>query len=255
MNSSNDLDVLLAQIPVDGETISNKRLMEALHWESDRYYAVRDSLIDAGSIQRWTGRGGTVRRIVDDECPQPFEQVTLVDDEPDRPAEEELYEPMRAVLQENWVKDKRFSLAVVEQTARQGRRQTGGRWTRPDLVVVALSTFRYLPDRQFDLITFEIKPSDAVDVTAIYEAIAHLRAATMAYVLYHSSDLCDTDELVSEAQRHGIGLIAAENPSDYLTWTELVEPLRRVPDRHRLDEFVATQLSEATRNRIIKDFR
>lgn len=251
MSSTTDQSKLLANCPADGSTIGNKSLREKLDWGEDKYWTVRDSLLDLGEIKKGRGRGGAVRRL-QIEGPEPLAGNTSPSG---RLPEEALYEPMKEQLEGGWAKDKRFSLSVVEVTARQGGRATGGRWTRPDIVAVAMSTFRYLPDSQFDLITFEVKPADSIDVTAVYEAVAHLRAATMAYVLVTTDETLDLDEIGQESERHGIGLLAAENPADYSTWTEMVEPARHEPDAHRLDEFIATQLTDATRNKIIKDFR
>jgi hypothetical protein len=50
--------------------------------------------------------------------------------------ERSLYEPMRRVIAGEWAKDKRFDPLAVEITAQQGRRETGGRFTRPDIVDV-----------------------------------------------------------------------------------------------------------------------
>jgi len=58
-------------------------------------------------------------------------------------------------------------------------------------------------------------------------------------------------EGIEEAARdHGIGLIVAEHPSDYATWTTLVDADRHEPDPRRLDDFIHIQLSEATRESI-----
>jgi hypothetical protein len=35
------------------------------------------------------------------------------------------------------------------------QRLTGGRWTRPDLVSVAVRTYRYLPGKHMEVVTFE----------------------------------------------------------------------------------------------------
>lgn len=47
--------------------------------------------------------------------------------------------------------------------------------------------------------TFEVKPSDAIDVTAVYEVLAHLRSATHAYVIFHVPD--DAEEAVCRRSR------------------------------------------------------
>jgi hypothetical protein len=61
--------------------------------------------------------------------------------------EAELYEPMRRVIETSWAKDHKTDPIAVVVTAAQGRRQTGGRWTKPDIVSVAVKTFHYLPGK------------------------------------------------------------------------------------------------------------
>jgi len=73
--------------------------------------------------------------------------------------EASLYEPMRAVIQADWAKDERFDFLAVEITAQQGRRQTGGRFSRPDIVAVEVRIPRYLPTKSLEVVTFELKAS------------------------------------------------------------------------------------------------
>jgi hypothetical protein len=164
-------------------------------------------------------------------------------------------------VHERWAKDKRFRDYVVEITARQGARQTGGKWTRPDLTVAGITIFPFFPGKTFDIVTFEIKAHDAVDVTAVYEALAHRRAATRAYVIFHVPDAQRTqlreviDRTVEEAKRHGIGLIVASEPGDYETWERILEGERNEPDPSAINDFVAQQLSEGAKEQITMWFR
>jgi hypothetical protein len=74
-----------------------------------------------------------------------------------------------------------------------------------------------VPGRHFDLLAFKIKPTDGLDVSGVYEALAHRRAATLASALLHISGDRQpalgeiVDEICLEAKHVGIGVIAAEN--------------------------------------------
>ena len=57
-----DLDRLLAKVPVDGASIGNQALRQALGWNEQRYQAARDALVDAGKLEKGRGRGGSVKR-------------------------------------------------------------------------------------------------------------------------------------------------------------------------------------------------
>jgi hypothetical protein len=148
---------------------------------------------------------------------------------------------------------------AVEDISRAGRRQTGGKWTRPDLVAVEVQIYTYLPAKTLSVHTFEVKPADMIDVTAVYEALAHRRAATHSYVLLHVPDNetapAALEAVISEARRHGIGVIVFSEAADYATWDERVVADRVDPEPAALDEFVRVQLSEAARSKVEKAVR
>jgi hypothetical protein len=182
---------------------------------------------------------------------------------PARLPEAELYDPVAEVLRKQWARDLRFRSHVVEVTARQGRRDTGGTWTRPDIVTAALRVFPHVPGKFFDLITFELKPFDGIDVTAVFEALSHRRAATQAYVWLpvpageeSNPDLVALlKRIEEEASRHGVGMIVGADPSDYSSWDLRLRAARFEPDPESLNEFIAQQLSGLARDELAQWFR
>lgn len=247
-------------LPADGSYVTNPDVRQRLGWDADRYWAVRNSLIDQNLLAVARGRGGLVSRIVAQQAQPPA--AVLPEAPPVAPVrEEDLYQPVSIVLGGEWAKEKRLERWIVHTTARQGRRDTGGKWSRPDLVVVTQSVYPYVPGRHFDVITFEVKPVDALDVTAVYEALAHLRAATKAYILLHVPD-ADAErledmlsEICLEAKRHGVGVITFNVPGDFAGWEEMVEPLRQEPDPRRLNDFLATQFEAGHLETLLRWFR
>lgn len=250
-----DKRALYAGIPEDGRTIGNGALMKSLGWDGDRYWPVRDALIEDGKIAKGVGRGGTVRCLLpvlgegstpEDASAMAAAAESAVQYEHERA----LWEPMAEVIRNDWASDRQDKPVVVEVTAAQGSRDTGGRWTRPDIVSVSVNTYAYLPGGKFlQVTTFEVKPSDAIDVTAVYEALQHRRCATHSYVLLHVPDdefpvLEDRiRELCEVARSHGIGVVVAGDPSDYSTWEEREVAQRVEPDPARMDEFISSQLA------------
>jgi hypothetical protein len=251
--------LLKALLQSDGYA-GNVSLRRRLGWDEERYWRVRDSLVDAGLLARGRGKGGTVR-VVGTERPEPAAAVQRIAPAAEPEAEGDLYDPIAAVLRGAWARDNRYGDIRVEITARQGRRPTGGIWTRPDLVVAAVRVFPYVPGRHFDLITFEVKPSWGVTLTAVYEALAHRRAATQAYVWFHTPEGPDAPDegtlntIVAEAERHGVGVIAATQPGDYDTWDTLVSARRAAPEPEALNDFVAIQLSDEGKQDIVRWIR
>jgi len=258
---------LLARVPTDGAVGNGKLRAQlcVLGWNESLYWSVRNHLIQQGLLISGRGKGGSVRLVVQNSV-QPASsapQVPTVSIPPDEPyiAEKDLYEPMSEVIRSDWAKDHGLDDVIVEVTAAQGSKATGGRWTRPDISAASLRTFPYVPGRHFDVVTFEVKPQDQVTVSAVYEALAHLRAATRAYALVHvphalKVQLATTlDDVTAEAKQQGVGLIVAEKPDDYDTWDEQVEPVRREPDPVRLNDFLAQQVTQSFRERVMKWLR
>jgi len=254
-----DEQELFDRVPPDGTYVTNPEIQRQLGWDTTRYWTVRNSIIDQNLLAVARGRGGLVCRVIAP-ASAAVPQVATPQAQPSI-REEDLYQPVAAVLTSEWVREKRLERWLLHTTARQGRRETGGRWSRPDLVVVTQSVYPYVPGRHFDVITFEVKSKDAIDVTAVYEALAHRRAATKAYVLLHVPD-ADAEgleyaltEVYSEAKKHGIGVIIFNQPGDFSGWEETVEPLRQEPDPRRLNDFLANQFEAGQLESMLRWFR
>lgn len=267
-----DQQALFVAIPADGMSVSNPTMQKKLGWDSDRYFQARDALVDLGLIVRGRGRGGVVRRVPVDQSAEERTVAVVVEANAD-PAttaatveavvknELALYDPMRRVIATDWAKDHRRDPLAVEVTALQGRRSTGGTWSRPDIASVEVRTFAFVPGKYLEVATFEIKAANAINVQAVYEALAHRRSATHSYVLLHvpadqAEQLEENVADVAEAARaHGIGVITAALPGDYNTWEDREEARRVEPDPERLNGFVAKQLSEKTRDLVSRRLR
>lgn len=260
---------LLQAVPEAG-SIGNKALREKLGdtWTEDLYWAIRSRLIERGRLETGKGRGGSVRLVqpqqAEEEQPQsvePLETQAGPPTTPDYTKEAVLYEPISNVLRNNWSKEQGFDSYLVEVTAKQGSRATGGKWTRPDVTVVGYKTYPYLPGRFLEVISFEIKPTCTLDITAVYEALAHRRSATRAYVVGHlpEADRSDMqneiDAITEEAKKLGIGVIIADNPADFDTWENLLDADRVEPDPVRLNEFIARQTSTELKEQIVRWFK
>src|SRR3954452_16295149 len=163
-----DHRALFDALPADGTTMSNPTLQRRLGWDSDRYFRSRDALVDMGLVIRGRGRGGVVRRVLPASLVEERAVAVVIDSAADALTtaatveaaiknELALYEPMRRVIASDWAKDHRREPLAVEITALQGRRSTGGIWSRPDIVSVEVRTFAYVPGKYLEVTTFEIK--------------------------------------------------------------------------------------------------
>ncbi len=255
---------IIAYLEANGGAAGNTAIMRALNIAPDQYWPIRNKLIDEGRITRGRGRGGkvTLVKVTPPGTPPPPPTEGAQPPVNKYATEAGLYDPIAKGLRENWTKENRYRESIVEITALQGRRDTGGAWSRPDITVVGMTTYHYLPGRHFDVTTFEVKKHDGLDVTTVYEALAHRRAATRSYAIFHVPDLKDSDPretqieiICAEAKKHGIGVIIVDNPEEFETWEELVEPTRIAPNPEDLNEFIALQLSETTKAEIVEWFK
>ena len=246
----------ISQIPAD-HAIGNKTLRDNLGWDLDLYLAIKQRLLSDGIITLGRGKGGSVRRVFEEQYAEDIEKEFEEDPYQD---EDSLYEPMLEVIQQRWIKDQPFDQVLAERTDRGGRRKDGV-WTRPDITVASMTSYTYVPGRFFDVITFEIKHYSGLNVTCVYEALAHRRAATRSYVIAYIPDnryesLEDTlGDVNDEAKKHGVGFIVAGDPADYDTWEIWEESIREQPDPARLNEFIRAQLQEGSRDQIVRWFR
>ena len=243
---------LLASMPSQG-LIGNGSLRRKLGWDDERYWYIRNLLVQSGLLRTGRGKGGSVQRVVPIaapiETPEPSASARLV--------ETDLYDPIIATLRSHWIPDHQIQDFVIHQTAHQGRRDTGGKWTRPDITLASSNTYTYVPGRPVELRTFEVKTHDGLDVTAVYEALAHRRSAHYAHVLVHVPDSERValepvlERLIGDAQEHGIGFVTIADPRNYETWDIEVDSRRGNPNPADLDAFIRTQTSDEFKEKIL----
>ena len=87
----------------------------------------------------------------------------------------------------------------------------------PNITAVGFRNYVYLQKR-LEIVTFEIKPAEAVSIMGILEAIAHrAKAAHRAYVMYATSrvdfeNAIDGERITELAQKYGVGIVLTEKP-------------------------------------------
>jgi hypothetical protein len=242
---------LIASTPPQG-AIGNEALRCKLGWNEDQYWFIRDRLLQTGVLIKGRGRGGSVLRGV----PIVSEADLIIPRVPQM-SEGDLYDPIISTISSHWVPDHRIQDFVIDCTAHQGSRATGGKWTRPDVTLASCNRFKFVPGQQVELTTFEIKTFEGLDVTSVYEALAHRRSAHYSYVVAYVPETerlalrSLLDRLCFDADNHGVGLILLSEPDDYETWSFEVEPGRNEPDPADLDNFIRTQTGDEFKDRIL----
>ncbi len=232
---------LLSNVPPQG-AIGNSTLKKLLGWEEDKYWAVRNSLVDKGVLIRGRGKSGSVRKFIPDVAAN-TNKVSKDAVKPRKDDEISLYKPVLSVIEKSWSQDLGLEQGdfYVENTAVQGRRFTGGKWTRPDIVVVSNKEYEFVKS-SIEVTTFEIKTASGFDLTAIYEALSHKRSAHRSYVLVGNTEKIDIEDVLEEAEdealKHGIGFIVVDGDAgDFENWDIRLEAKMHVPESDRLNAF------------------
>ena len=246
-----DFRKLLEALVEEGNSAGNKTLRDKLGWKAKDYFDIRNRLVELGFVARGLGKGGSTKINRDD-----INELLGIDLRPEPPAEPaaeaDLYDPIYKKVLPAWALDKGLEWWQGEITAFQGRRDTGGRWSRPDLAVVSVNHYPFLPNRSYlDLWTFEVKIADAVDVTAVYEALAHRRYATRSYLVYPAGVDEETERrILAEAGRVGVGVYRFDAEDDYETWIELREAAESPMQPAMTNAFIAAQFSPSIRSQL-----
>ena len=250
-----DEDRLLSSVPEDGSPVGNKWLRERLGWDAAQYFGVRDRLVEQKVLSIGRGRGGSVYRV------KPI-SVTKPSAEPPEPIlrryrkEKDLYKPIEEALRDGWFKTLRHYNYLVQITGAQGKKATGGMWTRPDITVVTMENYAYVPGKFLEVITYEVKPAGNWNVAGVFETASHSRFATQSILLIHapagqaSVPEEDLERLQKECARFQIGLVLFQDPSSYDTYEFLVDPERKQPNPAETDRFIEQQLSPANKKLI-----
>lgn len=234
----------LSHLPADGRAVGNGTIQKLLDWSPEDYIEIKKLLIDEGKVRTSRGRGGAVRLTdtLAKKATSSAEQKAKTAGK--RPTEASYYPPFKEGLN-LWAADQAWKGSLVAETAHQGKRNTGGEWTRPDFLVAGYQKFDYTPGVTRDIETFEVKPAHMLNMQSVFETAAHSRSATKSYLAVvgevDSIDEAFLTRVEEECQRFGIGLILCKNPKDPASWDYRVDPLRREPDPELLEAFIQNQ--------------
>lgn len=241
----------------------NKSLKEALGWseQNDRYWKAHGRALDQGLAISGRGKGGSLQLLFADEALSSEEAKAAVQAKIEG-KEIDLYEPAKNVIKEYWAQSEHFDEYIVSVTAMRGRASTGGKWSRPDISILAVKAYPFLPDRIFDIVTFEVKPAGQTTVEGVFEALSHQQFASRSYVVFHVPELdgassfndkiSDGSRILGTARKHGVGVILASDIADWETWEEVLVAERVIPDPEQANRFIATGFSKDVHDRIIK---
>ncbi|RUX73389.1 hypothetical protein EN925_00850 [Mesorhizobium sp. M7A.F.Ca.US.006.04.2.1] len=227
---------------------------------TQEYSEAEQNLVDQRRIERRRGRNGGIYLVEQPAEPEAVDIDAPV--QPEEPAaqerrlENDYYQPALDQILAHWTEQPGFTHVFGAVTAGQGRRQTGGRWSRPDLVICTVSDWLFSSRSEGDVRTIEIKRFEALDVLAVYEAVSHKSKAHYAYLLIvNVPDELDDDQkgdleaVLAVAGKHGIGVIAARRAEDWSTWVFELDATRSDADHQSINQMLLDQVPPEVRDR------
>lgn len=255
--------ILFDATPKDGKSIPNGVALQKvqktakaslkLAVSKDLYFEIRNELIAKGELGKGPGRGGSVYRI---------EGTTTAAKKvkQNKTSEQALYPPLEEYLEQTWTAENDIKHFVVDRTANLGRKKTRGIWTRPDLSLVAIHTFAYIPGKTIELVTFEVKPANNFGIEGVFETAAHSRAAHRSYLMIHTPDGKPDredkfDRLVSECERFHLGLIIFDKPKEWETFDTVLEADRHNPNPADVNAFIRDVMHKPQREMVSEMLR
>jgi hypothetical protein len=231
----------------------SEQVIATLGWDAESYRYIGRLLVEAGMLRAEGKKREKLERI-----PSASRQAESGGRSvASARGEKTLYAPIIETLSSAWVLEHEIQDYVIDLTASQGGRITGGRWSRPDITLAGSNEYRFVPGRSVELRTFEIKTHEGLDVTAVYEALSHRRAAHFAHVLVHVPE-CEAIvskpalmRVINDAEEYGVGVTTLADPRDYRTWRVEVEARRANPDPAAVNAFINAQTGNKFKDKVL----
>lgn len=251
---------LLDLVPKDGKSIGNVTLLDKFITQTkkteDDYWALRNELIVEGVLGKGKGKGGSVYLLK----PEKSAAAGKIPTSTKSVKEKELYKPFLETLKSFWTKDNDIKNYIVEVTANQGSKDTGGKWTRPDIAIIDVKTFPFYPNKMLEVITFEIKSNDNYGIEAVFETAAHTIFAHKSYLAIHYlKDDYENDELIEVIRKRcemfGVGLILFKDPADWKTVILISESRHNNPDPSEVNQFIVQQISRENQHELLSKMK
>lgn len=258
---TDDAKVLLEQLPPDGRRITNDTARRTTGWNVEKLRAAKKELQNFGLIDVKASFGGPFGRITN----APVASVNTISTFAS--LEIDLYQPFKDwILKEitqffpdGFVTGK--DILDVQVTGNK-RPQGSGFWEIPDLICIACKKYKYIPNIEFNTITFEVKKkADAFHPAGIFEAISHSKFGSRSYYCFEWSEQYDFYEnekyerIEQEAKTHGIGLIRiyfTDQDKKFLNGEIILEAKQLSYDPGLLSDFIDKFMPSEVKNQLIR---
>jgi len=166
--------------------------------------------------------------------------------------ESDLYTPLKNYLDKYWGPDyeKNYFYSKITATPK-GHRRKSGQWSRPDLAIITITSYQYLPNKVLEVTTIEVKRYADMSVEAVFEAASHSKFSHQAYLVVEwitNEDMDPADDEVkrifTECQTFGIGLIQMKKENGSWSYRQIIDPKTKIPDPEACNQFIEQNFKE-----------
>lgn len=228
--------VLEALAAAPDHTLSNSDLRSAAKLSEREFNRARVVLLERGLVTRRQGRGWPLVLIEDAEVDSDFDDLET--------RERMLYRGLTEAIPD-WERFTNYATARAFDVSSLGRRKTGGRWSRTDLLAIGIKDFRdlsHVPNFALSVHAIEVKTWHTISVDAVFEVLMHRDDVTHTWVFTEVPAGKPTEGKLErvkvQAARYGVGLVAFTSQHDAKTWVTLVEAERRSPRMFDLNSYL-----------------
>jgi len=250
---------LLLNTLQQGKPIGNMAALENLRGKikqldnveitDDEYWAIRNALIDDGKIACGRGRGGSIYLV-----PPNTDLEADANCDNRGKAERKLYPDILKIIEGPWALSRNHveenSFACITAYAK-----VPGKWRNPDLSMVSIVGYDFIPGKTMELTTFEVKPNGGFSVEGIFETASHLVFGHRSFLMIQDKDKQrDADpnfaRLLTLLPRFGVGLVLFEDPGNYATYEIIAEAEYKTPAPSAVSEFIKYSFPEDMQHKI-----
>lgn len=233
---------ILEVLPKDGSMVGNTSLRNRIGLDAPGFFQAKRELQQRGKVITGKGRGGSLGLVEISGVLSKPTGVKGVKNESD------LYEPIKKHFDENWAPNYTspdYYCAAITGSPK-GRKRKSGLWSRPDVAILTVSGYQFLPTKVVEVTTIEAKRYGDATPQAVFETASHNKFAHQAYLVLEWLEETDMDDIdnenvkriLKEAQRFGIGIIQMKNSRGRWDFRDIQEPQRREPEPDDCDTFI-----------------
>lgn len=236
--------ILLLLAESDTQSISNLRVKSTLDLSDERYLKLREELLSEGLVEKYKGRGGSIRltKKAQQELPS-SENVPKSSVEKER----DLYRPFADLLKKQSEEDEILSVICPTFDLK-----AKGKWQNPDFTQIAFESYRYLRKVKTQITTYELKQFNRWDSSAVFEAASHHRFSHRSMLVLewpakYDFDPSDPkhklDSIFREARRFGVGIATITPHYKSYRMKVQMDPEPQTPTDQEVDEWLGYAFS------------